>query len=269
MDFYSLVDWSGNQLASPTQRFENDVSEKGRIFIELYTYSLLAILIGMRHGMDGDHVAAIADMVGSEKKKRKQLSLGMMYALGHGTIVLTIGFISIYLGLEMSEQTRQKMELLVGVTLVILGGYMMYSLFQQKEGYEYKSRLQIIFLFLAKCAEKTNLKGIEKRLTPLHLGIISAFIIGVIHGIGVESPTQITILTNVTGDHTFAAATVQLILFVVGLLISTVLIAFLLTWGFMKARLRKSLFLLLGLVTGIYSLVLGITMLVEILKGGI
>lgn len=235
----------------------------------IVTYSLLAILIGMRHGMDGDHVAALADMVGSEKKKRKQLSLGLMYAFGHSSIVLLIGLISIFIGLELSEGTRQALEGLVSVTLIVLGSYMLFSVFNQKEEYEYKSRVQIVFDFFGKINKKTSLKEKDQRLSTIQFGIVSAFIIGVIHGIGVESPTQIALLTNVLGDNSFTGATFQLILFVIGLLMSTILISVVLTWGFMKARLRKILFLGLGSLTGVYSLWLGITMMVEIWKGGI
>lgn len=41
---------------------------KGGREVKLFTFALLAILLGMKHGVDGDHVAAIADMVGSEEK---------------------------------------------------------------------------------------------------------------------------------------------------------------------------------------------------------
>ncbi len=236
--------------------------------MKIFTFALLAILLGMKHGVDGDHVAAIADMVGSEDKKRKQISLGVMYAVGHGAIVFLIGLISIYLGLEMSDSTREVMEGLVSVTLIILGGFMIFSLFRQKGDYEYKSRVQIIFHFFEKLIQRTNFKK-GKNLSSLKIGIFSAAIIGTIHGIGVESPTQIAVLTNVSGGHSLETATVRLSLFVIGLLISTMLIAILLTWGFLKARLKKNLFLVLGFVTGIYSLGLGISMLVVIIKGGV
>lgn len=192
-----------------------------------------------------------------------------MYALGHGTIVFLIGLISIYLGLEMPDSTREVMEGLVCVTLIILGGFMIYSLFRQKGDYKYKSRVQIVFQFFGKLIQKTNLIEKGKNLSSFKIGILSAAIIGTIHGIGVESPTQIAVLTNVSGGNNFETATVQLILFVVGLLISTMLIAILLTWGFLKARLKKNLFLVLGFVTGLYSLGLGLNMLVEIIKGGV
>ncbi|NMD69678.1 High-affinity nickel-transporter [Bacillus sp. DNRA2] len=234
----------------------------------LLTYSLLAILVGMRHGMDGDHVAALADMVGSEKKKRKQLSMGLMYAFGHSSIVLLIGLVSIFIGLELSEGAREAMECLVSVTLIALGSYMLLSVFKQKDEYEYKSRVQIAFDFFGKLSKKSGFGESGQRLSPIQFGVASAFIIGVIHGIGVESPTQIALLSNVIGENSLTGATFQLILFVIGLLVSTILISVVLTWGFMKARIRKALFLALGSLTGVYSLWLGATMLIEILKGG-
>jgi high-affinity nickel-transport protein len=237
--------------------------------MEFLTFALLAILIGMRHGLDGDHVAAIADMVGSEEKKRKQVSLGIMYAFGHGFIVLMIGLLSIYIGLELSQSTRQVLEVLVSITLIILGGFIIYSLFRQRKEYKYISRLQIIHEFFIKLADKTKFVIKGKKLSSIQFGIISAFVIGIIHGIGVESPTQIAIITNATGLDDFSSATLQLVLFVVGLLISTVIITFCLSWGFLKARLRRTLFMVLGSITGLYSLALGSIMLVEFFKGGI
>jgi high-affinity nickel-transport protein len=237
--------------------------------MELMTFALLAVMIGMRHGIDGDHVAAIADMVGSEQQKRKQVSLGIMYAIGHGAIVLIVGLISIFIGLELPTTTRQVMEILVSLTLIILGGFILYSLLQQRKDYEYKSRIKIVYEWLAKLMAKWKLGINEKAVSSIKLGVISAFVIGVIHGIGVESPTQIALLTNAVGLNNVTAATMQLLLFVLGLLISTICVTFFLSWGFLKAKLKKQVYMVLGLITGMYSLGLGVSMLLEIWKGGV
>jgi high-affinity nickel permease len=237
--------------------------------MELITFALLAVMIGMRHGIDGDHVAAIADMVGSEQHKRKQVSLGIMYALGHGVIVLIVGLISIFIGLELPNTTRQVMEILVSLTLIILGGFILYSLLRQRKDYEYKSRLKIVYEWIAKMMAKWKLGINEKAVSSIKLGVISAFVIGIIHGIGVESPTQIALLTNAVGLNNVTAATMQLLLFVLGLLISTICVTFFLSWGFLKAKLKKQVYIVLGLITGMYSLGLGVSMLLELWKGGI
>nr|WP_263327899.1 High-affinity nickel-transporter [Neobacillus sp. Marseille-Q6967] len=236
--------------------------------MELMTFALLAVMIGMRHGIDGDHVAAIADMVGSEQQKRKQVSLGIMYAIGHGAIVLIIGILSIFIGLELPTTTREFMEILVSLTLIILGGFILYSLLQQRKEYEYKSRLKIVYEGVAKLLAKLKLGVIQKNVSSMKLGVISAFVIGIIHGIGVESPSQIALLTNAVGLNNVTAATMQLLLFVLGLLISTICITFCLSWGFLQAKLKRQLYMVLGCITGMYSLGLGISMLLEFWKGG-
>ncbi len=232
----------------------------------LFTYSLLTVLFGMRHGMDGDHVAAIADLIGSEKQKRKQVALGLMYAFGHGGVVMIIGFVSIFIGVEFSQTTREFMEAFVGFTLIILGGFILFSLLQQQEDYEYKSRLKIIYEFFAKVfTKRRSANKLEK--TTIKLGIASAFGIGIIHGIGVESPTQLALFSNAAGLNNMTSAAIQLILFVMGLFFSTICITFCLSWGFMKASVKRKLYLVLGLATGVYSLGLGIWMLTEFWRG--
>ncbi|MGS2777599.1 HoxN/HupN/NixA family nickel/cobalt transporter [Robertmurraya sp. GLU-23] len=236
--------------------------------MEFIMFALLAVFIGMRHGIDGDHVAAIADMVGSEQRKKKQLTLGVMYAIGHGMIVMVIGVLFIYIGLQLPDATKKVLEMLVSFTLILLGMFIIWSIFKQKKEYEYKSRLRIVVEFFHNMATKVKSGTKTNQLSPTKLGGIGAFIIGILHGIGVESPTQIAIISNAMGLDNITVALIQLTLFVIGLLIATIGITFCLSWGFMKARVKDKLFILLGSVTGAYSLVLGIFMMVELVKGG-
>lgn len=235
--------------------------------VELLSFAILAIFIGMRHGMDSDHVAAIADMVGSENGKKKQVSLGVMYAFGHGMIVLCIGLITLFVGARLPESAQNIIEMIVSLTLLVLGGVILYSVLRQNQEYEFKSRLKIVYEAISKVLHKSGKKAAD--LSPIGVGIISAFIIGVIHGIGVESPTQIAIITNAVGVDNTTAAALQLVLFVIGLLASTIFVTFLLSWGFTKAKFKRKLYIILGSVTGIYSVGLGVSMMVEIMKGGL
>jgi high-affinity nickel permease len=205
--------------------------------------------------MDADHIAAIADMVGTEDQKKRQVKLGIMYAVGHGLIVLVIGMVAIFLGTQLPDSMLVFLEILVGTSLILLGGIILYSILQTKSNYEYKSRLAIIYEFILKVTRKKN--PAESKLSPLSVGIVGALTIGVIHGLGVETPTQVLVITNAVGLENLTAATMQLLLFVVGLLLSTILITLFASWGFMKARFKKILFFFLGAVTGIYSVGLG------------
>lgn len=235
--------------------------------MEFITFALLAILIGMRHGMDGDHVAAIADMVGTEVQKKKQISLGVMYAFGHGIIVLIIGLITIFVGSKLPSTTQSFLEGCVSLTLIVLGGFILYSIFQREKEYEFKSRITILSEMILKIVNKSSNEKVK--VSPVALAIIGAFIVGIIHGIGVESPTQIAAISNAVGLDNITNATIQLILFVVGLLISTIFITFFLSWGFMKAKFKRNLYVILGSITGFYSVGLGLFMMIEIVMGGV
>jgi high-affinity nickel permease len=227
--------------------------------MEIVTFSFLAILFGVRHGMDADHIAAIADMVGTENQRKRQVKLGVMYAAGHGLIVFIIGVVAIYLGTQLPHGVLVFLEILVGASLILLGGFILFTILQTKSNYEYKSRLMLVYEFLMKVTRRNHTD--DHKLSPLSVGIIGALIIGVIHGLGVETPTQVVVITNAVGLNNLTAAMMQLLLFVVGLLLSTILITFLASWGFMKARYKRTLYFLLGGVTGIYSLGLGIVII--------
>lgn len=227
--------------------------------MEIVTFSFLAILFGVRHGMDADHIAAIADMVGAENERKRQVRLGLMYAVGHGLIVLVVGVIAIFIGAQLPEAVLTILEIIVGGTLILLGGIILYTMIQTKNNYEHKSRISMIYQFVVKAYRKLNPtdKNHEQKVSPVTIGVLGALIIGIIHGLGVETPTQVTVITTAVGINNLTAAIIHLLLFVMGLLISTTLITLLASWGFMKSRYKKVLFLVLGLITGIYSIGLG------------
>lgn len=191
----------------------------------------------------------------------------MMYAFGHGIIVFIVGLITIFIGIKLPAFVQNFLEFCVSLTLLVLGAIILRSLFQNRKDYQLKSRLKIVSEFILKRVKNTRKEGATH--SPMVFGTIGAFIVGMIHGIGVESPSQIAIITNVAGLDNITAATIQLILFVLGLLVSTVLITFLLSWGFIKAKFKERLYIILGSATGIFSIVLGLSMLAEIVKGGI
>jgi high-affinity nickel permease len=41
-------------------------------------------LLGLRHGFDYDHLAAISDITSVQRGWREGMRLGLLYALGHG-----------------------------------------------------------------------------------------------------------------------------------------------------------------------------------------
>ncbi len=51
----------------------------------------LGVGLGLRHGIDWDHIAAITDVTSSQPSRLRGFAMGTLYALGHAAVVLTLG----------------------------------------------------------------------------------------------------------------------------------------------------------------------------------
>jgi cytochrome c biogenesis protein CcdA len=88
-------------------------------------------------------------------------------------------------------------------------------------------------------------------------GRTSAFIVGMIHGVGAETPTQLVIFLAAAGAGGRSVGEVVLAAFIVGLLTSNSLITFGSAVGFLKASENWRIYLTIAVVTASFSLVIG------------
>ncbi len=80
-----------------------------------------AFVLRLRHGIDWDHIAAIADVTSAPRTTRSRVLLGTMYAAGHSLVVITIGALSVLFGVKLPNWVAGYMEPVVGGTLILLG----------------------------------------------------------------------------------------------------------------------------------------------------
>ena len=107
-----------------------------------------ALLLGLRHGIDWDHIPAITDMTASENSPRRGFRLGTMYVLGHAAAVLALGTVIIFVGLTLPDWVDALMGKVVGVTLVALGVYVVVSLIRDKGQFRPRSRWMVLIGFV-------------------------------------------------------------------------------------------------------------------------
>ena len=89
----------------------------------------------------------------------------------------------------------------------------------------------------------------------------TAFGVGMIHGIGAETGTQVLLIAAVGGAASAGLGIPMLLAFVVGLLISNFAIVLISTVGFVASQTRQRIYVVVGAVAGIFSLVLGLVYL--------
>src|SRR5262249_19870337 len=88
-------------------------------------------------------------------------------------------------------------------------------------------------------------------------GSRSSFLVGVLHGIGAETPTQVLIFVAAAGAGGSVAGVVLLLCFLIGLVSSNTLIAAAGTFGFLNASRNFSAYAVVSLLTAGFSLVIG------------
>src|SRR5829696_8839872 len=165
-----------------------------------------ALLLGIRHGFDWDHIAAITDItsttataeIGTEAhnaqhvavghvhehghggatelrahdagpgaatatmsvagpavfrgrlvaEQRHAILLGTLYALGHASVVAALGFAALAFGALLPEWVDPIMGRVVGVTLLVLGVWVFFSLWQfVRHGREFRLRSRWMLVF--------------------------------------------------------------------------------------------------------------------------
>jgi cytochrome c biogenesis protein CcdA len=95
----------------------------------------------------------------------------------------------------------------------------------------------------------------------MNYGARTAFVVGMLHGVGAETPTQVLIFATAVGAGGRAAGEAVLVTFLIGLLISNSVITLGSAFGFLRASKNWTVYLTIAVVTGVFSLVVGTLLL--------
>jgi high-affinity nickel-transport protein len=87
--------------------------------LEVMTSSGLGSLLGMRHALEPDHLAAVSTLVTGERSTWKAAFLGMCWGLGHTLTLVAVGAVLVILRAEMPSGISDVFEL--GVALMLIG----------------------------------------------------------------------------------------------------------------------------------------------------
>jgi hypothetical protein len=200
---------------------------------------------------------------------RESLVLGSLYAIGHGTVVVILGVIAILAAEVLPDWIDPVMEKLVGATLIFLAAYLFYSIYRYYRGggeFRLRSRWMLVFAGVSNAWHwiRSRVGHHEHvHVAPRQYSATTAYGIGLIHGIGAETGTQALIIATAVGATSKGVAVAALLFFVVGLLISNTVVTVASTYGFVSATKRQAVYVAVGLVAAVFSLILGLVFLTE------
>ncbi|MFT7475118.1 MAG: hypothetical protein ACI81L_002055 [Verrucomicrobiales bacterium] len=294
------------------------------------TFGLLltALGLGLRHGIDWDHIAAIADLSGTAENRKRGFLLSMTYAVGHAVVVFALGTLAIAFGLAIPDGLDAWMGRIVGFTLIALGGWILLELVRKGRDFRLRSRWMLIidgtFAGLrhvrngmagrkitiehdhdhdhvdqapdvlpahdhAHIAEETQIsvaatrgavgwRGFRQRMhrhshTHTHdltlpdrpdaaYGHRTATGIGMLHGVGIESPTQIAIFVASSAVAGVGFGLLLLGTWVIGLILANAFLAVIAGAGLLSAERSFPVYATLALIVSALSIALGVLYLV-------
>lgn len=103
-----------------------------------------ALVLGLRHGVDWDHIAAIADLSGASNDRRRGFRLSFLYALGHAVVVFALGCLAIVAGSAIPDGLDRWMGRIVGLTLMWLGVWVIVELVRHGRDFRLRSRWMLV-----------------------------------------------------------------------------------------------------------------------------
>lgn len=157
---------------------------------------LVAVLLGLRHATDPDHIAAVTTLVasGSERASRASARLGAFWGLGHALTLVLFGLPILLFQQYLPERVQQSAETAVAALIVFLA---LRLLVRWRHGY---------FNLHAHIHED------EHHHHPVRTPA-GAFGIGLVHGIGGSAGVGVLILAAIPSTTVACIALIVLAFF--------------------------------------------------------
>lgn len=92
----------------------------------------LGFMIGLHHALEADHVAAVSSLVCGKSGVGRIMRHGAIWGVGHTLTLLAVGGGAVLLKTAIDEAFAVRVELLVGIMLVGLGGHVLYRLWRDR-----------------------------------------------------------------------------------------------------------------------------------------
>src|SRR4051812_33275675 len=85
--------------------------------------TVVAVLLGLRHATDPDHLSAVTTLIaGADGRRRRQaMRLGLAWGAGHATTLFVFGLPIVLAAHYLPARVQQGAEAAVGVVIVLLG----------------------------------------------------------------------------------------------------------------------------------------------------
>jgi hypothetical protein len=220
-------------------------------------------LLGLRHGLDYDHVAAISDIAAVQRGPVQAMKMGLMYTIGHAATVAVLGSAVILFHFSLPAAIDAWLHPLVGITLLVLGGYVLWTtVVQRSVRHSHLPQTRLILLWNAALWSFWRLRALHGSTAApppavRRMGRIPAITVGIIHGVGAETPTQLMLFLLAANLGGITTGLLGLGSFLLGMLLMNSLVCAAATGVFRASIRRPGVLQCAAAISAAFSMALG------------
>ena len=170
----------------------------------------LGFLLGLRHAMEADHVAAVSTFVSQDRTLLRACLRGTFWGIGHTAALLAAGVAVIAFKVRVPPEFEQGVETCIALVLILLGGHVALRAFSA----------------LSLHSHEHVHEGVVHRHVHMHVGPQGAhdhlhlfagarrpLLMGLLHGLGGGGALVLVVLTTLPSP---AAAFLYILIFGLG-----------------------------------------------------
>ena len=214
--------------------------------LEFLTSSGFGSLLGMRHALEPDHLAAVSTLVSRERNGAKAALLGACWGLGHTAGLVVVGSVLVLLRAELPPRLADVFELFVAIMLIVLGSRSVLQALRQADARHSHHRWFAMHTHSGLAAH-------------VHVGTWTLarrpLIVGAIHGLAGSGALTALVLTTL--PSTLARLT-YMALFGLGSTLSMAALSGLLGWPLARLGAHSGVTRGISMAVGVMSVALGL-----------
>tara|TARA_Y100000590_G_scaffold165797_1_gene189837 strand:- start:5783 stop:6481 length:699 start_codon:yes stop_codon:yes gene_type:complete len=90
--------------------------------VEIFSFAVLAFLMGIKHAFDTDHVIVVSNFLSRSKRLNESLNISLSWGVGH---MLTVGIITVIIFYNMNSfpviMLLENFEIIIATIMIIMG----------------------------------------------------------------------------------------------------------------------------------------------------
>jgi len=228
---------------------------------EILTILGLGFVLGLRHALDTDHVAAVSIVLARRPSVRASGMIGLSWGLGHALVLLLVGAVVLASRVEIPESIAHAAEFGVGMMLVVLGSTLAVKLSKERwhfHPHEHDGDRHLHIHSHHLTADHHHPHWLRDSIPPLCIGMV--------HGLAGSAALLLVVLSTVKN---MMVGLLYIAIFGVGSILGMILIGLVISvpvlWSLSVGR---HVFLAVQGLASLGSIGLGILIIVQSVSGG-